>query len=61
MDQSCALFVAGIVFAIVAVIHILRLTIKFEVRVAGKVIPLWANWIGLVIAGGLSIWMFLAI
>lgn len=60
MDQSTALLVAGIVFAIVAVIHILRLTFKFEVRVGGRLIPLWMNWVGLVIAGILSIWMFLA-
>lgn len=60
MDQSCALFTAGIVFAIVAIIHILRLVYKFEVKIAGKIIPLWANWIGLVIAGALSVWMFTA-
>ena len=61
MDQSCALFVAGIVFAIVAIIHIVRIATKFELKVGGKVIPLWANWLGLAVAGGLSIWMFMAI
>lgn len=60
MDQSCALFTAGIVFALVAIIHILRLILKFEVKVAGKIIPLWANWIGFAIAAGLSVWMFMA-
>ena len=61
MDQSCALFTAGIVFALVAILHILRIVFKFEVSIAGKNIPLWANWVGLMIAGGLSIWMLMAI
>lgn len=58
MDQHCALLVAGIVFALVALLHISRLVYKFELRVAGKSIPLWANWVGLIIAGSLSLWMF---
>jgi len=60
MDQSQALLVAGIVFGFIALIHLLRLIYKFDVIIAGKKIPLWANWIGLVIAGGLSVWMLMA-
>lgn len=60
MDQSTALIVAGLVFACVAVLHVLRLAYKFEIIIANKRIPLWANWVGLVIAATLSAWMFLA-
>ena len=61
MDKDTALMVAGVVFALVAFVHILRLTFKFELKIAGKKIPLWANWVGLAVAGGLSVWMFSAI
>lgn len=60
MDQNYALFTAGIVFGLVALIHVLRLIYKFDLIIAGIKIPLWANMIGLVIAGGLSLWMFMA-
>lgn len=60
MDQRTPLIVAGIVFALVAFVHLLRLIIQFELRVGGKIIPLWANWVGLFIAAGLSWWMFAA-
>ncbi|HTM64318.1 MAG TPA: hypothetical protein VL360_07430 [Gammaproteobacteria bacterium] len=58
MNQGTALFVAGIVFAIVAIIHLLRLVTKFDIIIAGKHIPLWVNVVGLIVAGGLSWWMF---
>ena len=58
MDATPALITAGIVFGLVAVVHLLRLVYKFEVVIAGKSIPLWANVVGFLIAGSLSIWMF---
>lgn len=60
MDQNCALLVAGIMFGLVSVLHLLRLTIQFDVIIAGKKIPLWANLIGFIIAFSLCLWMFLA-
>jgi hypothetical protein len=60
MDQNCALLVAGIVFGLIAVIHIFRLTYQFDVIIAGKKIPLWANVIGLIIAVALCAWMLMA-
>ena len=60
MDQHTPLIVAGFVFALVAFVHLLRLIIQFELKVGGKKIPLWANWLGLFIAAGLSWWMFAA-
>lgn len=60
MDQSKALVVAGIVFAFIAVLHVLRLAYKFDVIIAHHRIPVWANWVGLVLAAVLSAWMFMA-
>lgn len=60
MDKNMALIVAGVAFAIVAFIHLARLITKFEIAVAKKVIPLWVNGIGLIVAGLLAFWMFAA-
>ena len=58
MDATPALTMAGIIFALVALVHLLRLVYRFDVVIAGKSIPLWANVVGLLISGSMSIWMF---
>lgn len=53
-----ALAVAGIVFAIVAIMHLIRLYTKVAVIVVKTEIPLWVNVVGLIISAALSFWMF---
>ncbi|OGT45678.1 MAG: hypothetical protein A3E83_02875 [Gammaproteobacteria bacterium RIFCSPHIGHO2_12_FULL_41_20] len=60
MDAYPALIVAGIIFGLVALMHLLRLTYKWEVIIAGKTIPLWASTAGLIVSLLLCIWMFTA-
>lgn len=60
MDKDIALILAGIVFGLVAIFHIVRLTYKLEVVIGGKVIPIQASIYGLILSFILSIWMFLA-
>jgi hypothetical protein len=47
--------IAVVVFSVVAIVHLLRLFMGWEVVVIGFVIPVWWSAIGLVIAGGLAI------
>ena len=60
MDANTALIVAGIIFGIVALVHLARLYFKFEMMVAGKMIPMWASVVGFVISFVLTLWMFMA-
>jgi hypothetical protein len=60
MDKNAALITAGVIFAIVALLHLARLITKFEVTFAKKTVPLWVNVIGLLVAGFLAFWMFAA-
>lgn len=57
-SQYSALMVAGIMFALVAVLHLLRLIYKIEVTIGSKPIPMRISVIGLIVALTLSIWMF---
>jgi hypothetical protein len=50
--------VAGIVFALVCLVQILRLATGFEVVIAGRAVPLWPNAIAAIVAGSLSLWMW---
>lgn len=47
--------IAVVVFTLVAIAHLLRIALGWEVVVNGLVIPMWVSWIGLVVAGGLAI------
>jgi hypothetical protein len=46
--------IAAIIFALVALLHLLRLVYGWEVTFAGWVVPLWISVIGLIVAGGLA-------
>jgi hypothetical protein len=48
--------VSGALFGIIAVAHLLRLLRHWPIDLGGHVVPLWASWLGLVLAGALSIW-----
>ena len=48
--------ISGALFGIMAVAHLLRLFRHWPIDFAGQIIPLWASWLGLLVAGGLCIW-----
>jgi hypothetical protein len=48
--------ISGALFGIIAVAHLLRLVRHWPIDLAGHVVPLWVSWLGLVLAGALSIW-----
>ncbi|HEY8256969.1 MAG TPA: hypothetical protein VIG08_04880 [Gemmatimonadales bacterium] len=48
--------VSGALFGLIALAHLIRLFRHWEVDVAGYLVPVWASWIGLALAGVLSIW-----
>jgi hypothetical protein len=60
MNKNAALIVAGVIFSIVALIHVVRLITGFEVIFEGKPVPLFASGIALVVSGLLAVWMFAA-
>ncbi len=54
MDQKAFTLLAGVIFAIVALAHLLRIYMGWPVTIADWAVPMWVSWIGLVVAGGLS-------
>ena len=51
--------IAIVIFTLIALLHILRLFFGWEVIVNQIVIPIWASVLGLIIAGGLAIMLWL--
>jgi hypothetical protein len=57
-SQIFGLRVAGTIFALVCLGQLLRLATRAEVVVAGNRLPLWLSALAVVIAGGLSLWLW---
>ena len=54
MDQKTFTIVAGALFAVVALLHVLRIFMGWPAVIGGWTMPMWVSWIGVVVAGGLS-------
>lgn len=55
MDRKTFFIVAGIIFVLVALVHLARIYMDWPVVIGDWSVPIWVSWIGLVIAGGLAI------
>ena len=54
MNQKMFVVLAGVIFAIVALAHLLRIFMGWTIVIDNWTVPMWLSWIALVIAGGLS-------
>ena len=54
MDQKPFSIVAGLIFTLVALFHLVRIYMDWPVMIGDWSVPMWASWIGLVVAGGLA-------
>ena len=60
MNKNTALMIAGIVFGIISLVHLLRSLLMTEITIAGYIIPMWVSWLGFIVAFILSVLMFMA-
>ena len=49
-------YVPVVIFAVVALLHLLRIYMDWPVVIADWSVPTWVSWIALVVAGILAIW-----
>ena len=55
MDTKTFSLMAGVIFAAVAVFHLVRIFAEWTVIIGDWSIPMWVSWIALVVAGGLAL------
>jgi len=53
-----SMLVTLIFLVLVALLHVLRLALEVEVTVNAMVIPIWTSIGGLLLVGGLAIWLW---
>jgi hypothetical protein len=55
-NQQAFLIISAIIFGVVAVMHALRLALRWDVKVNQRDIPMWLSIGGLVVAAALFFW-----
>jgi len=54
MNQRSFSLVAGIIFIIIALLHLLRIIYGWEAVIGGWVVPKWISWVALAVASYLG-------
>lgn len=55
MDRNTYVTVSGAIFAAIAVLHAARIAYGWSAEISGWVVPMWASWVALLIAGCLAV------
>jgi hypothetical protein len=59
MKQGVYLLVTSSIFALIAILHTLRLFYGWKVTMEEWTVPVWVSWVGLLLAGYLACQGFL--
>jgi hypothetical protein len=54
LDQKMFAKVSGVIFLLIALLHLVRVLSAGPVYLAGWVVPMWPSWIALIVAGYLA-------
>ncbi|MBI2087045.1 MAG: hypothetical protein HYT69_02640 [Candidatus Zambryskibacteria bacterium] len=54
MNQKTYYSVTGVIFLIIAVLHLLRILNSWPAEIGIVAVPMWASWVAVVLAGYLS-------
>jgi len=57
--KNLGLRVAGGIFGLIALLHLVRVFARWDAAIAGFSLPLWLSTAAFVVAGALSLWFFL--
>ncbi|MSQ50236.1 MAG: hypothetical protein EXR30_07575 [Betaproteobacteria bacterium] len=50
--------ISGVVFGVIALLHLVRLLLGWPAQIASWVVPLWLSWLAFFATGVLSVWAF---
>jgi hypothetical protein len=54
MSQRTFSLVAGVVFGLVALAHVLRILLGWSIVIQDLSVPMWASWIAVIVMGYLA-------
>lgn len=54
MNKNTYLKLSGVIFSVIAALHLLRVVYSWDAVIGGLVITLWASWLAVAVAGFLA-------
>ena len=54
MNQKTFSLIAGLIFSVITLMHVLRLALGWQVTLDGRTMPMWVSWAGVLVAGYLA-------
>lgn len=54
MTQESFSVTAGVIFLIIAILHVLRIIIGWDAIIGGWAVPSWVSWLAIIVAGYLA-------
>ncbi len=54
MSYGSYALATGVIFLVIAVLHLLRVIFGWDATIAGVAVPKWVSWIALLVAGYLA-------
>ncbi|NJR62241.1 MAG: hypothetical protein HC769_27515 [Cyanobacteria bacterium CRU_2_1] len=58
MSERNYLLVSAILFALLALLHLVRVITHWSIQIGTVTFPLWGSWLALLIGVVLSVWAF---
>ena len=58
LNRKTYMTVTATLFLVVAVMHLLRIILGWQVEIGGLSIPFWVSWLGVLVAGALAYFGF---
>ena len=49
MDQKTFSLTAGVIFLLIAILHVLRIIFAWDAVIGGWVVPKWVSWVAIVV------------
>ena len=56
MTTKAYLIVSTFIFALVAIVHLIRFVLGWSVMLGTESVPLWASLLAVVVSAGIAIW-----
>jgi hypothetical protein len=54
MSGRAFLLIAGVIFGVVTIAHLLRIFMALPVTIGGWMVPMWVSWVAVIVGTGLS-------
>lgn len=58
MSERNYLLTSAILFALLAVLHLVRIIAHWSIQIGTATFPLWGSWLALLVGIALSLWAF---